>query len=160
MASRSVPVMRMAQACCRSARALPQSTMAAGSDGAKFKKAARQIKQITVSRRKVCRQGVTQRLYEKVANPITVSPDRYPTGLASSAAGSFPRVGRTWFAAPKAPRFHFGCLNKSPDSPTTARSLLGDRGFCKEPNKSCGYIGGAPMRDMCRSDGLGICLTL
>jgi|GEM_PF-4907851 len=56
---------------------------------------AGRIKQIIVRRRRVCRQGVTQSLYEKGANPIPVSPDRYPTGLASSAAGSFPRVGRT-----------------------------------------------------------------
>ena len=57
--------------------------------------AAGQIKQIIVSRRTVYRQLVVESLYEKVANPMPVSPDRYPTGLASSAAGSFPRVGRT-----------------------------------------------------------------
>jgi hypothetical protein len=63
--------------------------------GASFKGAAGQIKQIIVRRCRVCRQGVTQSLYQNAANPIPVSPDRYPTGLASSAAGSFPRVGRS-----------------------------------------------------------------
>ena len=53
------------------------------------------IKQIIVSRCTIYRQLVMGSLYEKAANPIPVSPDRYPTGLASSAAGSFPRVGRT-----------------------------------------------------------------
>ena len=61
----------------------------------RVKVAAGQIKQINVSRRTVYRLGLRQSLYEKVASPIPVSPDRYPTGLASSAAGSFPRVGRT-----------------------------------------------------------------
>ena len=56
------------------------------------REAAGQIKQIIVSRRSVYRQLVMESLYEKVANPIPVSPDRYLTGLASSAAGSFPRV--------------------------------------------------------------------
>ena len=59
------------------------------------REAAWQIKQIIVSRRTVYRQPVLESLCEKVANPIPMSPDRYPTGLASSAAGSFPRVGRT-----------------------------------------------------------------
>jgi hypothetical protein len=59
------------------------------------REAAGQIKQIIVSRRSIYRQLVMESLYEEVANPIPVSPDRYPTGLASSAAGSFPRVGRT-----------------------------------------------------------------
>jgi hypothetical protein len=31
------------------------------------------------------------------ANPIPMSPDRSPIGLATSAAGSYPRVGRTQF---------------------------------------------------------------
>ena len=71
------------------------SALAAETGGAYVRGAAGQIKQIIVSRRRLCRHGDTQSLYEKVANPIPVSPDRYPTGLASSAAGSFPRVGRT-----------------------------------------------------------------
>ena len=94
MASRLVPVMRITQAFygCAVERMRPSRRLPSGPGRAR---AARQIKQIIVSRRTVYRQLVTRSLYEKVANPIPVSPDRYPTGLASSAAGSFPRVGRT-----------------------------------------------------------------
>jgi hypothetical protein len=55
---------------------------------------AMRIKQIIVRRPGGYRQS-HEKLIKRAANPITVSPDRYPTGLASSAAGSFPRVGRT-----------------------------------------------------------------
>ena len=71
-----------------------------------------------------------------------MSPDRYPTGLASSAAGSFPRVRPHLVCGANGTALHFSLACKVPDSPTTSWSLLADHGFYMEPRKSCGDRGG------------------
>ena len=51
----------------------------------------RQIKQIIVRCQRVCRQGVTQRLYEKVANPIPRVPRQVPDRVSIFRGRLFPQ---------------------------------------------------------------------
>ena len=69
------------------------------------------------------------------ANPITVSPDRYRTGLATSRGRLYPQLGRTHFTAPVAPQKSQLGLDEIPPSPTTFQIVLPDRGFYMEPTE-------------------------
>jgi hypothetical protein len=60
-----------------------------------------------------------------------MSPDRSPTGLATSRGRLFPRVGR-----PNGAALHFTLAWTNPPIVPTAPSLFCDRGFCVEPSKS------------------------
>ena len=96
----------------------------------------RQIKQIIVRCRRVCRQGVTQRLYEKVANPIPRVPRQVPDRVSIFRGRLFPQSRPHLVCGANGTAFIFCWLGKFPDSPTTSRSLLCDRGFSKETGKS------------------------
>ena len=65
-----------------------------GSAGHSSKGQMTRIKQVIVRRPGRYRQS-HEKLIKRGLTRSPVSPDRYPTRLASSAAGSFPDVGRT-----------------------------------------------------------------
>ena len=69
------------------------------------------------------------------ANPITVSPDRYPTGLAASRGRLYPQSRPHPFTALVAPQKSQLGLDEIPFSPTTFEILLPDRGFYMEPTE-------------------------